>query len=403
VKRILFVDDQPEILEGLRDLLHGQRREWEMSFAPGPDAALAELEAKSFDVIVSDMRMPKMDGATLLARVRDRWPDTVRIILSGHTEVEAALRAVPVAHQFLAKPCSREVLRDVIERACRLRELLANEAIRSVITEADSLPSVPHLYTALMAALAEPEPTPKDVSRIIAQDVAMSVKLLQLVNSAFFGLGRRIANVHEAVVYLGLSTIKNLVLSIEVFHAFADAPDGAGLTLEELHEHSLLVGRVAAQLAPRGQGAHDAYMAGLLHDVGKLILLANRPGYYAEVVVQALAEGRSLHAVEEERLGVSHAEIGAYLLSLWGLPNPIVEAVANHHAPGRVETQSFDLVAAVHVANALVHEQGGSAAGDGEQPMLDEGLLAGLAVASQLPTWRALVAKEAHAARTEAV
>jgi PAS domain S-box-containing protein len=190
MKRIIFVDDEPKILEGLRDLLRPLRREWSMRFADGPEAALVALEAEPADVVVTDMRMPVMDGAALLGRVRERWPDTVRIILSGHAEVETALRAAPVAHQFLAKPCARDTLVDAVERACNLRAILDGSAIRGVITETTSLPSVPAIYERLVRTLTDPETSVGEVAAVVEQDVAMCAKLLQLVNSSFFGIAR---------------------------------------------------------------------------------------------------------------------------------------------------------------------------------------------------------------------
>src|SRR5690606_34045961 len=124
VRRILFVDDEPHVLDGLRDLLHKRLREWEMSFALGGQEALTLLETRPFDVVISDMRMPGIDGVTLLRLVKERYPAIARIVLSGQAERDAVVNALPVAHQFLSKPCDVEVLYAVVERACGLQGLL---------------------------------------------------------------------------------------------------------------------------------------------------------------------------------------------------------------------------------------------------------------------------------------
>jgi putative nucleotidyltransferase with HDIG domain len=388
VKRILFVDDEPQILDGLRDLLRRERREWEMEFALGGEEALRRLAERSYDVVVSDMRMPGMDGATLLTRVRDEHPDTVRIVLSGYTELEAALRAVPVAHQFLAKPCERDVLRGAVDRALQLRELLANEPVRAAITEVGALPSVPRTFAELNEALVDPGVPMTVIADIVGRDIALCAKVLQLVNSAFFGLGRQIASINEAVSYLGLGTIRTLVLSLEAFQQFDAVRLPAGETLEGLHRHALLVGALASRIPGEQRNADDALTAGLLHDVGKLVLALRRPAELARAYATARAERRPLHQAEEELFGVSHAEIGAYLLGLWGLPLGVVGAVANHHHPERVEPCGLDALAAVHIADALAHECSAARAGQAPCALLDPQYLEAVGAAASIDRWR---------------
>jgi len=395
VKRVLFVDDEAHVLDGLRDLLRRQRHEWEMVFALGGEAAVREIEAQPFDVVVSDMRMPGIDGATLLGLVQDRHPETVRIILSGQTELEAALRAVPVAHQFLAKPCDRDDLRRAVERACLSQALLADDAVRRAAGGAGQIPSAPSLYTRLVEATTDEEISIAEIGALVESDVAMCAKVLQLVNSSFFGLGRRVSSAREAVAYLGIASLRALVVSAGAFRAFS-SPEGIdGFSVEALETHSTRVARLAAELLPDKRDAEDAFTAGMLHDVGKLVLAAHRPDELAQLVAAARESGQPLHVVERERTGVTHAEIGAYLLTLWGLPHSIVEAVAHHHAPGRLELERLDPVAAVHIADALIVEQeqralGGAAEGPSAY------CIACLEIGDQLGAWRGLAAAHVH-------
>ena len=392
MRKVLFVDDESRILEGLRRLLRPQRNEWEMAFAPGGEAALALMEASPFDVIVSDMRMPGMDGATLLCRVRELYPQVVRIVLSGHTELSTALQVVPVAHQFLAKPCDADMLRVAVERACHLKALLSDESIRRTVTGLGDLPSLPRTYEALMQAVADPDVSIQKIAKIVEQDVGISAKVLQLVNSAFFGITHSMTSIPSAVSYLGINTLKDLVLSVEIFRAFRPERSLPGFSLENLQRHAQLTAHIAARLPVPKHLADIAVVAGMLHDVGKLILAWKLSGHFGKMLVEAHEAHCPVNKVEEGENGFSHAEIGAYLLGLWGLPYTVVEAVALHHGPNRVPHQDFDASSAVYAANLLAHELEESSQGAVPTYNLENyhEELAALGVAEMLPAWRTI-------------
>jgi HD-like signal output (HDOD) protein/CheY-like chemotaxis protein len=393
MRRVLFVDDESRVLEGLRRMLRPQRHDWEMAFAPGGEAALALMEASSFDVIVSDMRMPGIDGAALLGRVRELYPQVVRIVLSGHTELSTALRVVPVAHQFLAKPCDAAMLRVAIERACHLQALLRDDLIRQTVTALGDLPSLPRTYEALTQALADPETPLQIVAGIIEQDVGVSAKVLQLVNSAFFGIAHSMTNIQSAVSYLGINTLKSLVLAVEIFRAFKPQKELRGFSLEKLQYHAQLTAQIVGRLAVPKHLADIAVVAGMLHDVGKLILAWKLSEHFEKVLAEASAARRPVHTVEERLDGFSHAEIGAYLLGLWGLPYTVVEAVALHHGPNRVPHQNFDAISAVYAANLLAHELEQSSGAEQATYNLEsyQEAFATLGVWEMIPEWRAMV------------
>jgi len=399
MKRILFVDDEARVLEALRRSLHGRRGAWDMVFADGCRSALGELERAPFDVIVSDVRMPGMDGTTLLQQVKVQYPSTVRIILSGHSDVEAALRAVSVAHQFLSKPCPSEVLTDVVERACSLHALLDDDAIRRVITGMEALPSQPKVYQEVSRVLAEPNVAVRSVAKLVEQDVAICAKILQLVNSSFFGVPRRLSSIEAAISYLGMNMVRRLVLSVEAFRPW-ETTRIPGLDFEALMEHSLVAGHLASRLLSDKKDAEDAFLAAMLHDIGTLVLASACREQLASVLAASVAQERPLELVEEEVFGVSHGPVGAYLLGLWGLPYPIVEAVAHHHTPTRVPQQSFGILGAVYVADRLAYEYWAApsrAATQVREP-LDEAYLERLGVIDRLPEWHR-IAQEFHASR----
>jgi HD-like signal output (HDOD) protein len=384
-KRILFVDDEPRVLEGLQDLLIRHRRKWEMVFAPGGADALRLMEERAFDVIVTDMRMPEMDGASLLRAVKERHPETVRIVLSGHAEMEATMRTVPVAHQFLHKPCNPDMLERVVERACDLQSLIGAENLRRTVGKLQQLPSLPAVYTTLQRMLDEDNTSARQVARVIEQDIGISAKVLQLVNSAFFGLGRRINSIQEAVAYLGIGMLQKLVLATEVFRWTRLDARSASM-IESLRDHAVLTAAIAQKIVPGDRAlAEIAWTAGLLHDAGKLVLAAELPDHLHQAMARAKETGAPLWRAEEELHGITHAEVGAYLLGLWGLPYPIVEAVANHHRPERVQRPELDALTAVHVANVLAHECQPDA---DSTAILNQEYVAALGLGDRLASWR---------------
>ncbi len=360
MKEVIFVDDELNVLQGLRRMLRPLRKEWKMTFAESGLKALEIMETTPFDVIVSDMRMPGMDGAELLTKVMKKYPQTVRIVLSGHSEKEMIMRLIGPAHQYLAKPCSPGIIEDTVAKACALRDLLANESLEKLVTGLESLPSIPAIYAELIEELRSPEVSSKKVGSIISKDVGMTAKILQLVNSAFFGLNRRnIFNIDEAVNFLGLDTIQALVLVTGVFSGF-HCSRLKKFSLTKLWHHSMAVGVSAkhiSMLEKQNQKAvDDTFMAGLLHDVGKLVLATNLPEKYEEALELLHSDDMTLCEAESSVFGATHAEVGAYLVGLWGIQNPIVEVLAFHHSPGKYMGTSFAPVIAVHFADSVAHE-----------------------------------------------
>lgn len=393
MKRVLFVDDEPNILDGLRRMLRAHRSTWDMAFVSSGAAALAAMEGAPFDVLVTDMRMPGMSGVQLLEEVHRRHPRTVRIILSGQAEAEACLRSVAVSHQFLAKPCDARTLEEVVERACRLEELLQDPHLRAVLGGITGLPVLPRVYRSLCAALAEPEPDVRRIGEIVAEDTAIASKVLQLVNSSYFGLRRSITDLRQATTYLGLGTIRDLVLTLEVFRQLEPEHGLAGFSLEREQRHALLSAAIARRVAPDRKLAETAALAAMLHDVGKLVLATHLPQSFRQVLAAGGGERKPFHRAEQELSRADHAHVGAYLLGLWGMPYPVVEAVAHHHRPAAVEGRAeLDVIGIVHLADGLARELEGS---DPAAIELDLEYLERVGARARLTEWRAQVAEVA--------
>lgn len=355
-RSVLFVDDEPEVLASLEDCLEPYRQQWQMHFAPGGNDALKILDEQPINVLVTDLQMPGMDGAHLLAESRRRHPETARVVMSGFYDKETALRLVCATHQYLPKPCEPDRLTSTIARIFRLRELLDSETLQRLVSRIKALPSPPLVYSQLMEELERDEPELEKIGQVISRDPSMSAKILQLVNSAYFGLPREISHPSEATMFLGVDLIRGLVLMAHVFTQFDNAKMAA-FSIDRLMEHSWLTGVVARGLAGAekldARNCDHAFLAGLLHDIGKLILMANLPQLYHDVLKTVETRRAPLSEVEADEIGTNHAELGAYLLGLWGLPDPVVEAVAFHHRPTDCETGHCCVSTLVFAASEL--------------------------------------------------
>ncbi len=357
---IIFVDDEPNVLSGLRRMLHAQRKHWDMHFLQEPREALQLISGKFFDVVVADMRMPDMSGADFLREVSSISPSSVRVILSGYWDKKMVMQTVPVAHQFMAKPTSSETISEVVKRSFALRRLLQNEVLSTLVSRMGALPALPETYVQLVDKLESGKANPGEVGEIISRDVGMSAKILQLVNSAFFGLVRKVESIQQAVVYLGMDTIQALVLGVHIFEKMQTLKID-GLSMQARVRHSLQVAELANKLGSLEnidkEIKETAFFAGVLHDCGMLLLVQNMPEKYEEVINKAKEEDISLDSAETDVFGVSHAEIGAYLLNIWGLPSELVNAVAFHHRPLEACKAYMDPLALVHIADYLEFKQ----------------------------------------------
>lgn len=389
-KRILFVDDEPMVLKGIQRTLRKMKNVWEMTFTTSAKEALLVLDEKPMDVIISDMKMPEMDGTQLLGEVKRRHPNIVRLILSGHVEQETTIQSVQFAHQCLSKPCDVELLKQTLAKLFALREILSDDAIKKIVSQIESLPSLPSIYTEIVAEMQSDDPSIKNVGTIIGRDVSMTAKILQVVNSVFFGLPQKIGNPQQAVMLLGLETIKSLVLSVKIFSEFSQQ-QYAWFNLDDIFNHSISVSTHAKAIVNSEQMDQDlinySLMAGLLHDLGKLILATNFTDTYEQIINESRKTEQRLWELEQAAFGTSHAEIGAYLMGLWNIENPIIEAIAFHHCPSKSLSTQMGLLTAVHIANGLDHED--ESPEDAETELFyDNQYLDCLGVSGRISEWR---------------
>ena len=350
--RVLFVDDEARVVDALQRALRLHRARWDVVTATSGPAALQLLAASPFDVVVSDMRMPDMDGATLLSLVKERHPTTMRVILSGQTDAEAALRVLPVAHQFLHKPTETVALLEILSRMTATKEVLVDERVRAAVGALGALPTLPAIYTELLRIASMDDASAGELVRVVERDPAVVMKLLQVVNSAFFGRRRQICDVAGAVSYLGFETVRGLCLASGVLSALPIC--ARRFDASAFHVRALAVALVARAVPATPIEKEVGFVAGMLHDIGRLVVASAMPDVYDATAAAAAAGGRSYEEEEERSGSCRHANVGAYLLDLWGLPYAVVEALVEQAAVDTARTGKLRSADAVWVARRLV-------------------------------------------------
>jgi len=337
-----------------------------MEFAGGGREALQRLSEFHYDVLVTDLRMPEVDGIALLSEAIGRCPQTVRIVLCDEADLSATLRSLSLAHQYLVKPCDAATMQATVEKALTLRSILDAPALTGLIGRIKSLPSPPDIYWKLMDAVRSEDISASELGSIVAQDLGMTAKILQLVNSPLFGQYRVIGSPEQAVIYLGIDTVRALAISESVFSQFGRR-NHPGFSPEELRDHSFQVATLARKIAKERrlapQFVADIFLGGLMHDIGKLLLGSSFASEYQEVV-RCFGDSLAVRETEQRLFGATHAEVGAYLLWLWGVPASIAGVVAQHHLADPDAAGVTEPAAIVQLADLIV--RGGESAPDAQ-------------------------------------
>jgi HD-like signal output (HDOD) protein len=394
MQHILFVEDNEVLRHYYGIMLPGGSGLWETATVADGEAALALMAQRPFDVLVTDFHMPGINGVELVRRVRALYPQTSRILISGIGNQKQIADALGETHQFLAKPFDVKMLKGTLTRIKGLEAYLSDPALRAVVGRLGALPSFPGVYLEIRKRLNLPATTISDVAELIEQDPSMAAKVLQVANSAAIGLPEPVHSPFEAVQQLGMNTVRSLALSAHVFQKF-EKQTVKKFSTRKLWEHLMATAMLAKKIMELEGGSEadieDAYTAGMLHDIGKLMLADNLPNEFQFALTLAELQKIPLHMAEQEIFSANHAGIAGYLLGLWGLSAPIVEAVALHHTPEKTELLEPSPLMAVHVANALTITTPNGKIADITKPV-NMDYLEKIGMADRLETWRQLAA-----------
>lgn len=383
--RVLLVSDDLSALRAFREALAPLQREWEVSFARGCAEAMRRLEGPGYDSLVADANLAGLGCAELLMEVRRRHPPTARLVMADGSNPGEVVRLVALAHRVLSKNSESTELLGAIQRAHSLRELLGNPSLASVVGRLSSVPALSTLYTQIADELMTPDYSLAAVGDLVAQDLGIAARLLQMANSALVGLRRPATTPNQAVKVLGGDLTRTLVLAADLFSRY-NPNSLRPFSIEALWEHSRAVAELAGTIAAAERAderfAREAALAGLFHDIGRLTLASQLAGPYKEVLRLMRLENLSAAEAERRVIGTTHAEVGAYLLGLWGLPDPLVEAVAWHHNPNGCPGTGFTALTAVHAADVIVRTE------EGAHP--DAAYLARLNISQRWGLWESL-------------
>lgn len=387
-KRLLFVDDEPIIRElygTLESVLgHGH----EIHTASSGEEALKLLDEKQFDVVVSDLAMPQMDGMEFLNEVVRGYPESARIVISGFADRLKVAECLTVGHRFFNKPFNFKTLAALLKRICQYSYLVSGDRIRRMVCGNGALPTPPETYVRLTETLNSPYADIEDIGRIVEQDAGLSTKLLHIVNSAQFGTSRQIVTPSEAVQIVGIEVLKALMLGVQAF-SFYDDKSFAKQTFKELWTHSLQTAvrarKIAAAEGMKTDACEECFLAGLLHDIGKLVLAANAETEYRLVLDLSQKAVLQLHQAEMGIFSSTHAQIGAYLLALWGVPDTVIRAVEMHHSLDSANLQRFEPALAVHLAQNLEPAR---------KKQLNMALIEQLGLLDRIPVWEQALQSE---------
>ena len=349
----MFVDDGPGAVQALWPVLAGREDVWSVTFAGTGVEAMESLREQCFDVVVCNLTLADMNGADVLNFVQEDTPNTLRVIQSSPEQREDAL-LVRAAQLYLVKPCDPAALENLIQRAGSLNEQLGSLSLRRLVGQMGQLPSVPRVYSELSRVMDDPASGAEEIAEVMRRDVALTAKVLQIVNSSFFSLSQTVTDVRQAVACLGQSMVRNMVLSASLYSKFNTANASCPFDPDVFQAHAHRTAAVAQSLMDDSADRADAFTAGILHDTGKLVIASCMPVQSGEIFALGLENPQHVHLNERAILGVCHAEIGGFLLKKWGLPYTVVEAVTQHHDPDRAPQLEFDLIAATHLADSLV-------------------------------------------------
>lgn len=353
--RILVLADDAGEVQRLQSVFTQLPEHWQVHFCKTQKEAMGFLEAQEYQLVFADLTGGVGAAAQFLHEVWKLHPKTCRYLLGDAVEVDVMVTCVLGAHQFLERPLEAAAVMAVVNRVEEINRLVGNKSIQTLVSRMRTFPSRPTLYLEVLKEFRSPSASPKVIGELVSKDLAVSTKLIQIVNSAYYGLAQHVTDPADAVLLIGMEATCSLILSIDAFAKF-DKVKPLYFSVDRVWKHSQAVGHAARKFALSMTNdtamANDAFTAGLLHDIGKLALALNFEEQYQGVLTVAEKNNIPAWKVEKEIFGASHAEIGAYLVSLWGLPIAIVEAVASHHLPASEVVGKFSAGTAVHLANA---------------------------------------------------
>lgn len=389
---LLFLDDEPNILQGLERTLRPMRRKWNMSFVLNGSEALKLAQKEPCHILVTDLCMPEMSGIYVLRRFRDIYPNTIRIVLSGQTDRDTFWEAIGLAHVYVGKPCESQVLEAIITRALDAKHHLPHPGLRRLVSQIEFVPFFPDNWQALVEESESASPNMEKIAAIIYQDIGMSAKVLQIASSAYLGTPHLFTSSKKAALSLSIEGINAMVRYYKSLLPEKDFHLPTKL-FDAVRQRCLISGLIAKRIVKEQNKSVEwqekAFLVGLLHGLGEIILIYYFSSEYREALNLSNRKNIPLWKAEREIFKCTHEEISVFLLSIWGLPTDICNALAFHHMPLESGQSEFGLLTAAHVAEVLAGQlvPPGNA---GIAPCIDMEYLSKIGHVDSLTAWREL-------------
>lgn len=355
MKKILIVDDEVQILKALVRLFMDS--DYDVVTSEGGAEALKILEQQQFNMVISDMRMPYMDGYELLSKVKELYPKTVRIILSGYSDEKVVFHALQknIAKLYVFKPWKNNELIKIVTQLLETEDILNNSNLLKFINNIENLPTIKTNYQRIINLIKD-DTDISSISSEIERDISISAKILNVANSAFYG--SKTGSVKQAVSYIGLQNTKKLVIATSIIDTMSEQREAGGM-IKNIWTHSFLSNKLLAFLYEKhlNKRIPELYTsAALLHNIGDVFFLKYFYEEYVNLLFKAKTQKENISKLEKEAFTVSHNEAGAYLLGWWEFPFPLVETALYHHNPLDSKVINKELLCAVHIVTKYAAE-----------------------------------------------
>ncbi len=355
--RIMFVDDELSVIKSLKRTFRKYDKEWKMYFFTNPLEAFESLKENNVDVIITDMKMPEETGFELLSKVKKKYPGIIRIILTGYANKELIYSSFEVAHQLLIKPISAESIIAVVTQINIINTYIKNKELQNVINNLSYLPPLPEIYLELSKKIKDPESSLNDLAKIISRDPSLIADILKMVNSAYFGLSNKVFKISQAISFMGIDLIKDIILTSSIFKNLKGTETQIA-AIKKVYQHSSNVLKysiaISENLEMEDIDKNYIFITSMFHDLGKIVLIMNLGKKY-EVLLNSAEKDKNLNLEELEikYLSFTHSQVGAYILGLWGFSTKVIQSILFHHHPELSECTDSYLLGTIYLADYL--------------------------------------------------
>ncbi len=349
-KTILIVDAEEQILKALKRVF--LQTDYNVYQAASGTIALDILDKERIDLIITDIRMPELDGYQLLTKVKAMYPEVIRLVLSGYADEKAIFKLLNanLAKMCIYKPWDNQEMLNIIKHVFELNRILSENSILQIINKIDNLPFVSFIYNDL-CVLIENDASIVEIEKLLMKDQALSAAILRIVNSAFYNV--KTGSLKKAITYIGLTHIKSIAFTAGI--SYNKALDiNLAKSYQLFSKHSLLTNKICNQVYPKlfsKEMPSDSTCVGLLLEIGRVVLMSNFPKQYKKIISLEGIDKRPLYQLEKEILGIAYHEMSSYLLNWWGLPYCLIEATLYHHSPLEDNVINKELTSVLHLAN----------------------------------------------------